>query len=144
MSSPQLDPAEALALADGTRRRIAERGQAWWYHPVLGLGFAVMTAGLALPSPVIGTVIGLMIVVVNITVWRGRSGLSQIRHGRRTLAVLIPFALMIMGGFLATFELWHRFGVEWAPLVGGPILGVVAAVGSWLLDRAWLAQQGEA
>ena len=144
MQSTEIDPAEALALAARARRRTAERGQSGWYHPVVGLSLAVMTAGLVLPSPIIGTTVGLAILGVNFALWRQRTGLGPIRHTRRTLRVLIPFAVAIMAAFIGVFELWHRFGVEWAPLAGAPVVGGLGALASWMVDRAWLAGQREA
>ena len=139
MQDAQLDPAEALALAEGARRRTAVRGQAPWYHLVYGLGLTVMTAGLVLPSPIIGTTVGLMIVVANFLTWSRRTGLGPIRHTRRTLLVVIPFAVLIMSAFIAAFVLRERFGLAWAPLAAAPIVGALGALASWRVDRAWLA-----
>jgi hypothetical protein len=137
MSDPHLDPAEALALAGRARRRTVQRGLVWWYYPVVGLIMAGMTASLALPNPVIGTTVGLMAVVATLTLWRKRTGLSRIRHTRRTLAVVIPLALLEGCGFLLAFELSDRGGLEWAPLAVAPVLGLIAGFGSWMVDRTW-------
>ena len=141
MSDPELDPAEALALAGRARRRTVQRGLLWWYYPVVGLIVAGMTASLALPNPVIGTTVGVLAIVATLTVWQQRTGLGPIRHTRRTLAVVIPVAMLLMAGFLIVFELWHRGGVEWAPLAGAPVLGLLAGFGSWMVDRTWASGQ---
>lgn len=144
MEDRQLDPAEALAMATGARRRIAERGQVWWYHPVTGIAIAGQTASLALPAPIIGTIVFLLLVVFNFTAWQRRTGLGPIHHNSRTLRVVIPLALTIMGGFLLTFVLHQRFDADWIPLLAAPILGVIAGIGSRAVDRAWGAQSEDA
>lgn len=144
MNPDQFDPADALALAGRAQRRTVQRGLTWWFYPVAGLSIGGMSASLALPSPVVGIVVSLMISVVNLVVWRDRTGLGWIRHTPRTLRVAIPVVVLLMGGFLLTFELWHRFGVEWAPLAAAPILAVAGALGSWLIDRTWAADQDAA
>ena len=141
MQDTQLDPAEALALAERTRRHTAERGQAWWYHLGYGLGFGVMTTGLASSAAPLFSGLGLLIIVATMLVWRHRSGLGHIRHGRRTRMIAIGSAALLLGGWLFVMEAVERFGMDWAALVGGPLVGVAAALASWLIDRAWRAEK---
>ena len=140
MTDEQIDPAEALALAQQTRRRVAERGQAWWYHVAYGVALAIMTTGLASPSPGVASAVGLAIIFGSMAVQRRRSGIGHIRHGRRTRALAIAAGALLAAGWVTVLLAYERFGVAWAPLVGGPLLGLAAALASWMIDRAWRAE----
>jgi len=140
----ELDPREALALAERTRGRMLERAATPpWYAPLYGLGCGLMVAGGGLPQPLGLTLValGLIGVALLYTRWTDRSGLSVngYRAGTtRVIAIGLVIALvaLLLGGLM----LRERLGLAWAPLLCGAAGAVLAAFASTAWDKAWRAQ----
>lgn len=144
----ELDPAEALALAQGARERMAAHAYIpSWYAPIYGLLCGILVAGGGTARPfglgmVILSVVGLGILY---RTWSNRAGLSVngYRRGRTRLiaiALAICFVVLMLGGLVLNRE----WGLAWAPFACGAIAAVVAWVGSAAWDRAWKAQLEQA
>lgn len=137
-------PADALAMAQSARRRIAERARTpWWYPPAYGTGVGGMVASLALPDRLIlvgfGAAIALLLVAYG--AWQRVSGLSVsgFRPGAtRRIARRLGLAMAV--AFAAAVVLRTRVPGGWGPIACGTVLAVVAARASAAWDRAWRAE----
>jgi hypothetical protein len=144
----ELDPAEALALAQGTRERMAARAYIpAWYGPIYGLLCGVLVAGGGTAPP-----FGLLMVAVSIAAlgllyrtWSNRAGLSVngYRPGR-TRAIAIGLAVCLVMLMLAGLVLNRQWSLTWAPFAFGAVASVIAYVASAAWDRAWKAQLEQA
>jgi hypothetical protein len=141
---PELDPAEALALAKGARARLAARAATpAWYAPLYGLGCGGLVAGGGMRPPwsLIVIAVSLAWVFLLYGRWQRKSGLAVggYRKGRtRTIALALVVALL--GLTLAGFALRERMGFIWAPIVCGAVAAAIAAFASAAWDRAWRDQ----
>jgi hypothetical protein len=142
MTNEHLDPAEALALTQGARRRLTERELSpWWYAPLYGLAIGGMVAVTSGPRRYVGFTIVFVVAAVALhRFWASRAGVSVtgFRKGR-TLWVTAGLLAALLGVSFATLRLSGE-GYGWAPLAGGAVAAVVAAVGSRLWDRVWLSE----
>ena len=146
----ELDPRAALALAERTRERMAERAAAvpGWYAPLYGLGCGVLVAGGAmLAGEGLPRTLGSLLVAVSLLGvaflyrhWQKTTGLSV--NGYRAGAtrwIAICLAAALVGLMLAGMLLSER-GLVWAPVACGAAAALIAAFASAAWDRAWQAQ----
>lgn len=140
----ELDPREALALAERTRERMAARATTpAWYAPLYGLGCGLFVTGGGLPQPLgMGLVAagGLLVALLYMR-WTQSSGLSVngYRAGAtRLIAIALVVALVAL--LLAGLALREELGLLWAPVACGLAGGLLAAFASAAWDRAWRAQ----
>jgi quinol-cytochrome oxidoreductase complex cytochrome b subunit len=141
----ELDPAEALALAQSARERVAARAAAspGWYAPFYGLCCGGIVAGGGLKQPFGILLVGISLIAVALLYrhWQNKTGLSVNGYRRGwTRVVAIALAAMMVGLTLAGLGLREEFGLGWAPLACGAVAAVAAALGSIVWDRAWRAQ----
>lgn len=140
----QMDPAEALALAQGARERVAARAKSsGWYAPPYGLCCGMIVAGGGMEPPwgtlVIG--VGTLAVALLYAYWRRKTGISVygFRKGRtRTIALILAAALL--GLVFAGLGLRLGLGLAWGPYVCGAAAAVIGALASAAWDRAWRAE----
>ncbi|MBW3560817.1 MAG: hypothetical protein KY449_13865, partial [Proteobacteria bacterium] len=93
------------------------------------------------PWLLVGVAASLAVLIVNMLVWKSRTGLSVTNfQGPRTSAVAAGLAALIAAALAASVVARFRLGYELAPLFIGAAAAVFAAVGSRLWDRAWLAE----
>jgi hypothetical protein len=142
MTQDQLEPADALALTQASRRRLTERELSpWWYAPLYGLGIGVMVGSLTAPKPwpllFAPALIGLVLLY---RFWAVRTGLSAtgIRSGR-TLWVTLGLVAVLLGLSFGGLRL-RDAGYEWGFLATGVACALAAAAGSKLWDRVWIAE----
>lgn len=144
MTQDQIDPAEALALAKGTRERMAARAYIpAWCAPIYGLLCGILVAGGGTVQP-----FGILMVAMSILglgflyrSWSDRAGLSVngYRAGRtRLIAIGLAICLCVL--MLAGLALNRLSGLVWAPFACGAVAAVVSYVASAAWDRAWKAQ----
>jgi 4-hydroxybenzoate polyprenyltransferase len=140
----ELDPREALALADRTRQRMLERAATpGWYAPLYGVGCGLIVAGGAAPQPwgMLLLVAGLVGVVLLYQRWTQSSGLSVngYRAGAtRVIAIGLAVALIVL--MIAGLVVRETLGLIWAPFACGAAGALIAAFASAAWDRAWRAQ----
>ena len=116
----QFESAEALAMREAMRRRMAARAATpSWYPPLYGLGCGAIVASIALPVPLIAPAVALcsLLIITGYAAWTRISGLSVsgYRRGRTrpiTIAVMTAFALFGAGADLLRFVA----GIGWGPL----------------------------
>ena len=99
MMTEELDPRDALALAERTRDRMLERAATPpWYAPLYGLGCGLIVAGGGLPQPWGLSLVTFGILFVSLLYWRWTqsSGLSVNGYRAGTTRAQI-FALPLRG-----------------------------------------------
>jgi 4-hydroxybenzoate polyprenyltransferase len=140
----ELDPREALALADRTRQRMLERAATpGWYAPLYGVGCGLIVAGGAAPQPwgMLLLVAGLLGVVLLYQRWTQSTGLSVNGYRAGTTRVIaIGLAAVLVALMIAGLILRETMGLAWAPFLCGALGAVVAALGSAAWDKAWRHQ----
>ena len=140
----ELDPREALALAERTRDRMLERAATPpWYAPLYGLGCGLIVAGGGSPQPwgLLLVTVGILSVALLYWRWTQSSGLSV--NGYRagtTRMIAVGLATALAGLLLAGLVLREMIGLVWAPFLCGAAAALIAAVASAAWDRAWRAQ----
>ena len=144
MKTEDLDPRAALALAERTRERMAQRAATpAWYAPIYGLGCGMLVAGGGLPQPwgMLLVVAGLLLVTLLYMRWTQSSGLvvNGYRAGA-TRVIAVSLAVTIAALLLAGLALREKMGLVWAPVVCGVLGALVAAFASAAWDKAWQAQ----
>ncbi len=142
--SDSFDPAEALAVIQEARERIAASNPSpYWYAPLYGLlsGVIVIGGGLAQPYGVLVVAIGLAGLVILYRTWVEKAGISLngYRPGR-TRVIAIAVAVLLAGLMVAGLVLRAEYDMAWAPFAAGAIAVPIATLGSALWDRAWRAQ----
>ena len=143
----ELDPRAALALAERSRERMAERAAAapGWYTPLYGLGCGGMVAGGSLlAGDGLPRTLGSLLVAVSLLGiaflyrhWQKTTGLSV--NGYRagaTRRIALCLAAALVGLMLAGMLLNER-GLAWAPVACGAAAALIAAFASAAWDRAW-------
>ena len=146
----ELDPREALALAERTRNRMLERAATPpYYAPLYGLCCGLIVTGGGLPQPWGLLLVAVGVLAVGLLYWRWTqsSGLSVngYRAGTtRMIAVGLAVALVVL--LLAGLALREMLGLVWAPFLCGAAAALIAALASAAWDKAWRAQirRGEA
>lgn len=137
----ELDPRDALALAQQTRERMAARaGTPGWYAPLYGLFCGMLVMGGGLPQPMGISIVALAIVMLGLLYqrWTQISGLSV--NGYRsgaTRVIAIGLGIAMVGLMMAGLALRESLGLAWAPIACGAAGAVIAAFASAAWDRAW-------
>jgi len=140
----ELDPVAALALAERTRQRLAERAATpFWYAPLYGLGCGLIVAGGGLEQPwgMMLVAIGIISITLLYMRWTQSSGLSV--NGYRagaTRVIAVGLAVAMVALTLAGLALRERMGLIWAPIFCGVLGAFVAAFASAAWDKAWQDQ----
>ncbi len=140
----ELDPRAALAMAERTRERMAERAATPpWYAPLYGIGCGLIVAGGGLPQPwgMALVVAGLLFVLLLYLRWTQSSGLSVNGYRAGTTRVIaVGLAIAMVALLLAGLALREKLGLVWAPIFCGVVGALVAAFASAAWDKAWQAQ----
>lgn len=140
----ELDPRDALAMAERTRGRMLERAATpSWYAPLYGLFCGVLVMGAGLPQPMGMGLIALAIVMLGLLYqrWTQLSGISV--NGYRagtTRMIAIALVIALLGLMLAGLALREKLGFAWAPIACGAVGAVIAAFASAAWDKAWRDQ----
>ena len=140
----ELDPRAALAMAERTRERMAQRAATPAYYPPLyGAGCGLIVAGGGSPQPWCGLLVAIGIISVALLYrrWTQSSGLSV--NGYRagaTRVIALSLAIALVALMLAGLALRARMGLVWAPIVCGLVGALIAAFASAAWDKAWQAQ----
>ena len=138
----ELDPRDALALAQQARERVAARAAAspGWYGPIYGLLCGVLVAGGGLPQPLGSLLVGFSLLGIALLYlrWQQMTGLSVngYRAGR-TRVIAIALAMAFVSLMLAGLALRAKFGFIWAPILCGAAAALIATFASAAWDRAW-------
>ena len=144
MTDQQVDPAEALALARSARSNLAELPLCpKWYAPVFGAGTGGVIASLALDPPWSFVAMGACFLGIGVAyqTWSRRTGLRVHGYRRgRTRSVAVGLVLALWALIAVTLWMQLQLDLAWAPVAGGLVAAVVAAVGSRMWDAAWRAQ----
>ena len=140
----ELDPRAALALAERTRERMAERAATpIWYAPLYGICCGLIVAGGGLPQPWGGLIVAVGTVSVALLYrrWTQSSGLTVYGYRAGTTRVIaIGLAIAMVALMLAGLALRTQTGLVWAPIVCGFAGALVAAFASVAWDKAWQKQ----
>ena len=140
----ELDPRDALAMAERTRESMAQRAATpAWYAPLYGCGCGLIVAGGGLPQPWGGLLVAIGIVSVALLYmrWTQSSGLSVNGYRAGTTRVIaVGLAIAMVALMLAGLVLRARLGLVWAPVLCGVLGALVAAFASAAWDKAWQAQ----
>lgn len=140
----ELDPRAALALAEQTRERMAQRAATpAYYAPLYGVGCGLIVAGGGFPQPWGGLLVAIGIISVALLYmrWTRSSGLSV--NGYRagaTRVIAVSLAVALVSLMLAGLILRARMGLIWAPVACGVLAALIAAFASAAWDKAWQAQ----
>ena len=140
----ELDPRDALALAERTRDRMLERaGTPAYYAPLYGLccGLIVAGGGLAQPWGLLLVTFGILSVSLLYWHWTQSSGLSVngYRAGK-TRVIAIGLAVALVALLIAGLALREMLGLAWAPFACGAAAALIAALASAAWDKAWREQ----
>jgi hypothetical protein len=137
----ELDPREALALAERTRERMAARAATpSWYAPLYGLFCGMLVMGATLPQPAGISIVALAIVMLGLLYqrWTQISGLSVSGYrAGATRVIAIGLGIAMVGLIFAGLALRETMGLEWAPVACGAVGALIAAFASAAWDRAW-------
>jgi 4-hydroxybenzoate polyprenyltransferase len=140
----ELDPRDALALAERTRDRMLERAATPpWYAPLYGLCCGLIVAGGGLPQPwgLLLISVGILSVALLYWRWTQSSGLSV--NGYRagaTRVIAIGLAVALIALMIAGLVGRETLGLIWSPFACGAAGALIAAFASAAWDRAWRAQ----